>query len=381
MDPSNLPLRARRVAFPYAEEIVELRVARICGPPEAAWVRAAAAALRRCAFPLKRHALTEADAERFFAALVAYPAAPWRRVAAIDPSRLGVPRATPLGFGRSAEGGMLVLRHARGEYEAIDRLGDMFQEEVRMRARRAGTATSPAAAWAGADPAFREAVVRVAVERWGRVDAYTLREAMWYLPRFAESTAFKPALALSILRALRSRRILDPCAGWGDRLLAALAHGAEAYVGVDPNRELERGHAAIVRKFGGGNTSVTMRYAPFEDVALEAGETFDTVFTSPPYFDTEEYARDASQSLARHPTLREWLRAWLAPCLAKAWARLDVGGHMAIHMCDRRIAGELLRAVGRLHGARYVGALFSVAAEGAARPRPTWVFAKEEAAE
>ena len=365
-------LRIRRVDFPFAEEeVVEVVAA---GPPPSI-----AAALRQASFPLKRHTLTEADADAFFGRLCAY-APHWRDDWALErhATRLWGALAEPLPL---TYGGRLhVLRYTQTEYANIDRLGDFFSEHERIRARVRGDRLSLAEAWRL--DAFREAVVRAALARFGRVDAHTLRESMWGLrgaPR--EATAFKPTYAVSVLRTLgRARRVLDFSAGWGDRLLAALAHRAtRRYVGVDPNRALRPCHDAIVRKFGGGGggggCAVRMLYEPFEDVHID--ERFDVVFTSPPFFDIETYGdgnEDERQSLTRHRSLHAWLDGWLAPVLRKAWAMLDAGGVMAIHMCDTRIVRPMLQMLGALPGARYTGALFCTGAK--TRPMPTWVFTR-----
>lgn len=389
--------RRRIVRFPYDDEEVYEAVEQGQGQGQArrapaaartdAAVRSVAAALASCSFPLARHVLVESDCEAIFAALRAFPRAPWehaRRYSAAD-LRLRFRRGPPPRLGFGADDVPHVLRTTDADYWRVDRLSDFFAEHVRMRARRVGARASPWEAWHGADPAFREAVVRAASARFDRLTPFALREAMWAGAReWPEATLFKPSLALSVLRMLRSRRVLDFSAGWGDRLLAALAHGVERYTGVDPNEALRAPHAAMVRKFGGGGaTVVRMLYAPFEDAALEEEDgapLYDTVFTSPPYFDFETYCTATTQSCARHPTLARWLDGWLEPVLRKAWAHLAPRGHLALHVCDPRLVEPLFAIVGaRLRGATYVGALLCTGARRSTPPRPTWVWAKREA--
>ena len=371
-------MRTRAVAFPYGERVVEAGESAPAPDDEAA-VRALAATLASASFPLKRHVLSEADCDDFFAALRAYPPHPWdhsRRHRVADLRLRFRHRPAPrLGFGVGDV--PHVLRYSDDEYARIDRLSDFFSEHVRMRARRVGARASPWEAWHGDDPAFREAVVREAAARFRCVSPFALREAMWWVRAWPEATLFKPSLALSVLRKLHARRVLDFSAGWGDRLLAALAHGAAAYVGVDPHTALRECHAAMVRKFVGGGsarTAVRTVYAPFEDARLDDEAPFDTVFTSPPYFDFERYSSSPTQSCARHPTLGGWVDGWLAPVLAKAWAHLARGGHLALHVCDPRLVEPLFGIVDGLAGAAYVGALLCTGSSP--KPRPTWVWVK-----
>ena len=371
-------LRTRRIQFPFDETVVELGDD-VSVPRSQEEGDAVAEALSLAHFPLKRHVLTEEDADRFFEELKAFPVFPWSH----DPFELRVHfqsfRRPHIGFGHGRV--FHLLKYHDGEpgasaYERVDRLSDFFSEHVRMEAMRAGTTESLAQAWRSDNPEFRRAVVREAALHLGSVDPHALREAMWRLPRWAEVTAFKPSFALSVMRKLGAVRVLDFSAGWGDRLLAALAHGAQRYVGVDPNTALEPGHSAIVRKFGGSDAAAAVRmvYAPFEEADLHE-ELFDTVFTSPPYFDFEVYNHEPTQSCSRFPSLTQWLAGWLLPTLQKAWQHLRVGGHLAVHMCDRRIVEPMLLMIDHyLPCAHYVGVL---ACTGAlSKPRPTWVYIK-----
>lgn len=58
-------------------------------------------------------------------------------------------------------------------------------------------------------------------------------------------------------------------------------------------------------------------YAPFEEAQLPPGETFDLVFTSPPFFDFEIYSKQPGQSVARYPKLEEWLVNFLFASVRK----------------------------------------------------------------
>ena len=102
-----------------------------------------------------------------------------------------------------------------------------------------------------------------------------------------------------------------------------------------------------------GAPPASLEGGPLEDAALEEDgpPLYDTVFTSPPYFDFEIYADAATQSCARHPTLARWLDGWLEPVLRKAWAHLAPRGHLALHVCDPRLVEPLFAIVGaRLRG-------------------------------
>ena len=50
----------------------------------------------------------------------------------------------------------------------------------------------------------------------------------------SQASQFKATVAHNIIRMLGGRRVLDPCAGWGDRLLGAMSCDdiIECYVGM-----------------------------------------------------------------------------------------------------------------------------------------------------
>lgn len=85
--------------------------------------------------------------------------------------------------------------------------------------------------------------------------------------------------------------VLDPCSGWGGRLVGFLASCASTYEGVDASPLQVEGDLKIFETFKDctkEEKSVKITCSPFEK--YETGkERFDFALTSPPYFDTEEY--------------------------------------------------------------------------------------------
>jgi hypothetical protein len=146
---------------------------------------------------------------------------------------------------------------------------------------------------------------------------------------------FKPAVALAVIRKFGAERVLDPCAGWGDRLVAACAAGVE-YHAVDPNHDNHAGYAGIIRRFGDSGKH-TVTEACFEDYTTRHGY-FDLVFTSPPYFDTERYAggtqHEHLQSWRRYETVDSWVSGFLRQMVVRGKASLRRGGVLAVNLKD-----------------------------------------------
>ena len=275
------------------------------------------------------------------------------------------------------------------DYDEADVVTDYFQEEQRLSAVVRGSRESPLADWRGGAGAER-AAARVLRSPGRALDPHELREALWEcaqenrtgLPQ--ECTMFKATLARTVFDLFQARDVLDFSAGWGDRLVGALAaKTVEAYLGVDPNAALRAGHEAIVERFAAAAGKDPRRfgvlYEPFQTCTLPAGRVFDLVFTSPPYFTKEIYTKAAGQSVSDFPDFPGWLTRFLFVALAKAWAVLAPGGHMAIHITDVKDAAYLcemmaLYVLARLPGAAYLGMIGSLGDRGIIRP--IWVWRK-----
>ena len=107
-----------------------------------------------------------------------------------------------------------------------------------------------------------------------------------------------------------SLTVLDPCAGFGGRLLGFLASkkGGD-YIGVDPNTALIPCYRDLTERVRRYSPEVAKRKAfrmvvgcaETVDWPHESGHkpgSVDIVLTSPPYFDTERYTNEPTQSLS-----------------------------------------------------------------------------------
>jgi len=104
------------------------------------------------------------------------------------------------------------------------------------------------------------------------------------------------------------------------------------------------------------------------------------IFTSPPFFDFEIYTEKAGQSVKDLPVFEDWVVGFLFTSLEKAWERLEVGGHMALHITDvwKTRVCEPMNLFIQMHlpGSHYCGI---IASSGKAdKPRPIWVWRKKD---
>lgn len=202
-------------------------------------------------------------------------------------------------------------------------------------------------------------------------------EAKWSLAkkyRYKLATTFMPAFAKAVYTYFDAKTVLDPCAGWGDRLIgAAAADCVASYVGFDPNRALQPGYGALMRDVAETRKQWTVYAEPFEQgAAILVDESFDLVFTSPPFFDYECYA-------PTNPRYTDWFVEFYTPLFVQSARAVKVGGHVAIHIEDTS-AGQIehflthtVQTICPLRLMKKIG-LMGVWSH---QIRPIWVFVRE----
>lgn len=194
-------------------------------------------------------------------------------------------------------------------------------------------------------------------------------EAKWSLAKkygYKIATTFMPMYAKSIYEYFGAKKILDPCAGWGDRMCGALSSTCvRRYVGFDPNTNLVPGYKKIMSDFGNKvvkddpahyhvkfEGSYEIYSIPFELGAKRLGdERFELAFTSPPFFDYEDYSED-------NPTYQNWYKEFYEPLFILTEKHLNVNAFFAVHIDDTsagKIRDFLFRRVDQITSFKYCG--------------------------
>jgi 16S rRNA G966 N2-methylase RsmD len=273
------------------------------------------------------------------------------------------------------------------DYDNIDILTDYFTDDQRMIARNKKSTMSPIELWSSKEELSK--LISKMIDEKEEISSYNIREYIYKLKY--ECNSFKLTLASSIYWLFDAKKILDISAGWGDRLLAAIAHYADRYMGVDPNTDLIKGHTDIIKTLTQHRDTTLQKnkyeVAPFKfespELILER-EEFDLVFTSPPYFDLEIYTEKEGQSITSFPNFQSWLINFLFVSIKKAWTSLTIGGNMVIHIQDFErnsiIEPMILFVLGWCDGSNYDGVIGSKAIHSGGNfsaIRPMWVFSKD----
>lgn len=145
-------------------------------------------------------------------------------------------------------------------------------------------------------------------------------------------TKYRTTTSKAIIQFFGAKRILDPCTGWGGRMLGCLAAGIDSYyVGCEPDPNTADGLRHILSDTAlpaDVRRRATILEQPAE-VALSgeiaAMDKFDMILTSPPYFNLELYVA-GKQSTVTYPTWDIWVEQWLKKVILNSLNCLKADG-------------------------------------------------------
>ena len=158
--------------------------------------------------------------------------------------------------------------------------------------------------------------------------------------------------------------IYDPSSGWGGRILGAMSSKKQIhYVGTDPNTDNFIDEVGISRyeyvanfynnevlednQFWDSEHKNTFHY--FQEGSEHIGNhpdfqqykgKLDMVFTSPPYFDREQYSEDEEQSYKSYPQYDDWRDNFLKPTLVNAYESLRNDRYLLWNIADIKIGTD-----------------------------------------
>lgn len=175
-----------------------------------------------------------------------------------------------------------------------------------------------------------------------------------FVVQHATVSFFKPQNAASIYRALLSGcsapRVWDPSCGFGARLLGFAATFPDGtYFGCEPATQTRRDVLSLAEDLQRSVPSLRTHISssgseerqPFEDDSL------DLVFTSPPYFDLEQYFDEPTQCWKRFDSRISWVENFLVATFREAFRGLKSTHVMAINISNQ-YADDVRYAAGKV---------------------------------
>ena len=128
---------------------------------------------------------------------------------------------------------------------------------------------------------------------------------------------FRPSVAKLIYDKYGNHgTVWDMSSGFGGRLLGFLASDCNTYIGTDPSTKTYNGLKEMVQDFSYVGKNVKL-YKKGSEEYKPKKDSLDLCFTSPPYFDTEKYSDEPTQSYLRFNTQDKWINGFLKKNIRK----------------------------------------------------------------
>jgi len=166
----------------------------------------------------------------------------------------------------------------------------------------------------------------VKILRWNRKCHSTpylseIKRGIYFCTGLTKNTMFRPHLAKTIVSSYPGETVLDPCAGWGGRMLGTVAAGKK-YIAFEPNIETYNNLNKLA-EFLDIKNEVEIYSTGSEHMNDYLTKKVDIILTSPPYFNLEIYADGKAQSENQYNSYEAWRDGWLENVITIAISHLN----------------------------------------------------------
>ena len=169
----------------------------------------------------------------------------------------------------------------------------------------------------------------IKVLRWNRKCHSTpylseIKRGIYFCTGLTKNTMFRPHLAKAIISSYPGETVLDPCAGWGGRMLGTVAAGKK-YIAFEPNLETYNNLIQLA-EFLDIKNQIEIYNVGSEHMNNYLTKKVDIILTSPPYFNLEIYADGKAQSENQYSSYESWCDGWLETVITNAISNLNDSG-------------------------------------------------------
>ncbi len=277
-------------------------------------------------------------------------------------------------------------------YNSADVVGDIFNEEPRIKTVGYGEKYSPYQLWTDKSLHYLWMPnLKKRVKEGNTPTAYDYREAIY--DTVTEARQEKASIYVSLYSLKNNCNVLDMSSAYGDRLIPAILKNI-TYTGVDPWSDLFAGYDKIFKYLKVSDDKFNMIRAASEDVILDIKPNM--VIMSPAPYNLEKYGDYSDknrngQAYNTYDTYDKWLINYLFATIMKAYRLLEDTGFLCIKILDRLKGKSHIRSgiqsdnleikyteITLLYceaiGFKYVGTIGNVGSSGSVVP--WWMFEK-----
>lgn len=187
------------------------------------------------------------------------------------------------------------------------------------------------------DDIFRR-VIRKRIKMGDNMSDNGIRKMLKMFSGVQSVSNFRPTAASALYELFLPNgdgKVLDMSSGFGGRLLGAMRSnhrvGGISYEGYDPSTPTHKGLLNLVSDYG-GEMDIKINHKGSEEISLV--NDCDFAFTSPPYFDTEKYTDEPSQSYNKFSNRDSWLKDFMGKTFSNVHRALKKDKHMAINIAN-----------------------------------------------
>jgi 16S rRNA G966 N2-methylase RsmD len=160
-----------------------------------------------------------------------------------------------------------------------------------------------------------------------------IRRGVYFCTGLPKTTMYRPNIMKLICLKYQPKKVLDPCIGWGGRMIGSVARGFTHYYGFEPNTKTFQNLEKIV-DFLGIQNKVNLFNEGSENIKNKNLSDIDMVLTSPPYFDLEVYTDENTQSVSKYKTYQDWLEGWLFNVMKQSFDVMSSDGVSCWNVAD-----------------------------------------------
>lgn len=147
---------------------------------------------------------------------------------------------------------------------------------------------------------------------------------------------FRPTVAKYMYNIFGNNgTVWDMSCGWGGRLLGFLASNCKKYIGTEPSTLTYKGLMKIKEDYNYIGKEIEIHKIGSE-IFIPEKNSLDLCFTSPPYFDTEKYSNEDTQSYIKYPTKQLWLEGFLRSAIKNCFTGLKDNRYMIINIANTK---------------------------------------------
>lgn len=264
-------------------------------------------------------------------------------------------------------------------YDHTDILADYFIEHSRLQCKRGQQNKNALDIWYDYDSTLFKTLLNI-VTKYKNLKITEIKKQFQRLTQ--ECSGEKSTFYVSLFKLLYNDptkiKILDAAAGYGNRLLGAMAANVQEYVGIEPNTMSHDGFKEMIstfKKYCNKENRYQVLLGGLPDIKLNEKydkNYFDICIISPPSYNSEIYSQDSEQSIVKYNDEESWTIEFLYKTLDKIWKTIKKEGYLIVQSILNKVINPYIYT--NLPNANYAGCIAVRTMAG--RNKPMWIWKK-----